>query len=148
VMVWSLSVKVVAQVKLMPTPAQAAALKHTLRTANEAACWVSEVAFERGVPREYELRKHTYAELRERGLGAQVAQQVIKKVRDAYTSLHANLRAGNLGKKGSKRRVKAESKPISFRPRAAQPYDDRCLRCLGSSGQRPQVGLGMFGRER
>jgi hypothetical protein len=99
----------------MPTPVQAAALKHTLRTVNEAACWVSGVAFERGVPREYELRKHTYAKLRERGLGAQVAQQVIKKVRDAYTSLHANLRAGNLGKKGSKRRVKAESKPISLK---------------------------------
>ncbi|MEV0404340.1 transposase [Actinoallomurus sp. NPDC050550] len=111
----------------MPTPVQAAALKHTLRTVNEAACWVSDVAFERGVPREYELRKHTYAELRERGLGAQVAQHVIKKVRDAYTSLHANLRAGNLGKKGSKRWARAVSKPITFRPQAAQPYDDRCL---------------------
>ncbi|MEV0404459.1 transposase, partial [Actinoallomurus sp. NPDC050550] len=126
-MVSSRSVKVVVQVKLAPTPVQAAALKHTLRTANEAACWVSGVAFERGVPREYELRRHTYAELRERGLGAQVAQHVIKKVRDAYTSLHANLRAGNLGKKGSKRRIKAESKPIAFRPEAAQPFDDRCL---------------------
>ena len=37
------------------------------------------------------------------------------------------MRAGNLGKTGSKRRVKAESKPITFRPEAAQPYDDRCL---------------------
>src|SRR3989440_37543 len=108
-MIMSQLVKFVTQVKLVPTPVQAAALKHTLRTVNEAACWVSEVAFERGVPREYELRKHTYAELRERGLGAQVAQHVIKKVRDAYTSLHANLRAGNLGKKGSKRRIKAEA---------------------------------------
>ncbi|WP_433188351.1 RNA-guided endonuclease InsQ/TnpB family protein [Actinoallomurus sp. CA-150999] len=119
--------KVVSQVKLVPTPVQAAALKRTLRTVNEAACWVSGVAFERGVPREYELRRHTYVELRERGLGAQVAQHVIKKVRDAYTSLHANLRAGNLGKKGSKRRIKAESKVIVFRPQAAHPFDDRCL---------------------
>ncbi|WP_345444662.1 hypothetical protein [Actinoallomurus vinaceus] len=63
--------KVVTQLKLVPTPEQAAALKHTLRTANEAACWVSSVAFAQGVPREYELRKHTYAELKERGLGAQ-----------------------------------------------------------------------------
>ncbi|GAB3978176.1 hypothetical protein GCM10029978_070070 [Actinoallomurus acanthiterrae] len=47
------------QVKLMPTPVQAAALKHTLRTVNEAACWVSGVAFKRGVPREYELRKYS-----------------------------------------------------------------------------------------
>ncbi|MBQ0986399.1 hypothetical protein KBZ10_18155 [Streptomyces sp. F63] len=29
-------------------------------TVNDAANWVSEVAFEHGVPREYELRKHTY----------------------------------------------------------------------------------------
>ena len=115
------------QVKLMPEADQAAALSATLRTVNEAACWVSGVAFERGVPREYELRKHTYAELKARGLGAQAAQHVIKKTRDAYTTLKANIRAGNLGKPGSKRRVKAESKPITFRPEATQPYDDRCL---------------------
>ena len=78
-------------------------------------------------PREYELRKHTYAHLKEQGLGAQAAQHVIKKVRDAYTTLHANMRAGNLGKPKSKRRLKAESKPITFRPQAAHPYDDRCL---------------------
>ncbi|MFF4426704.1 RNA-guided endonuclease InsQ/TnpB family protein [Streptomyces sp. NPDC001549] len=119
--------KIVAQVKLMPEAGQAAALSATLRTVNEAACWVSGVAFERGVPREYELRKHTYAELKARGLGAQAAQHVIKKTRDAYTTLKANIRAGNLGKPGAKRRVKAESKPITFRPDAAQPYDDRCL---------------------
>nr|WP_285622007.1 transposase [Actinoallomurus iriomotensis] len=37
------------------------------------------------------------------------------------------MRAGNLGKPGSRRRVKAEAKPIAFRAEAAQPYDDRCL---------------------
>ncbi|MFD9367950.1 RNA-guided endonuclease InsQ/TnpB family protein [Streptomyces sp. NPDC060020] len=119
--------KLVTQVKLMPEADQAAALRFTLRTVNEAACWVSSVAFEHGVPREYELRKHTYAELRASGLGAQAAQHVIKKTRDAYATLKANIRAGNLGKPGSKRRVKAESKPILFRPQAAQPFDDRCL---------------------
>ncbi|MFD9288488.1 RNA-guided endonuclease InsQ/TnpB family protein [Streptomyces sp. NPDC060030] len=119
--------KIVMRVKLMSEADQAAALLATLRTVNEAACWVSGVAFERGVPREYELRKHTYAELKTRGLGAQAAQHVIKKTRDAYTTLKANIRAGNLGKPGSKRRVKAETKPITFRSEAAQPYDDRCL---------------------
>ncbi|MEU2630796.1 transposase [Kitasatospora sp. NPDC007106] len=119
--------KVVVQVKLTPEADQAAGLRATLRTVNESANWVSVVAFERGVPREYELRKHTYAELKARGLGAQAAQHVIKKVRDAYTTLKANIRAGNLGKPGSKRRRKAESKPVTFRPAAAQPYDDRCL---------------------
>jgi O-6-methylguanine DNA methyltransferase len=34
---------------------------------------------------------------------------------------------GNLGHPGSKRRVKAGSTPITFRPDGAQPYDDRCL---------------------
>ena len=120
-------VKITVQVKLTPDADQALALSATLRAVNEAANWVSQVAFERGVPREYELRKYTYADLKARGLGAQAAQHTIKKVRDAYTTLHANIRAGNLGKPGSQRRAKAESKPIVFRPQAAQPYDDRCL---------------------
>ncbi|WP_369144071.1 RNA-guided endonuclease InsQ/TnpB family protein [Streptomyces sp. R44] len=119
--------KIVVQVKLMPEAGQASALSATLLTVNEAANWVSDVAFERRVPREYELRKHTYAELKARGLGAQAAQHVIKKTREAYTTLKANIRAGNLGRPGSKRRVKAESKPIAFRTDSAQPYDDRCL---------------------
>ncbi|GAA4496846.1 RNA-guided endonuclease TnpB family protein [Actinoallomurus oryzae] len=119
--------KIVVQVKLMPDAGQALALERTLHTVNDAANWVSAVAFEQGVPHLYELRKHTYAELKSRGLGAQAAQHVIKKVRDAYTALKANIAAGNLGKPGTRRRVKAETKPIVFRPEAAQPYDDRCL---------------------
>ncbi|WP_329557445.1 RNA-guided endonuclease InsQ/TnpB family protein [Streptomyces sp. NBC_00696] len=111
----------------MPDAVQASALERTLHAVNDAANWVSEMASEQGVPREYELRKHTYTELKARGLGAQAAQHVIKKVCDSYTTLKANIRAGNLGRKGSERRRKAESKPITFRPRAAQPYDDRCL---------------------
>ena len=111
----------------MPEADQAAALSATLHAVNDGANWVSGVAFDRGVPREYELRKHTYAELKARGLGAQAAQHTIKKVRDAYTTLKANIKAGNLGKPGSKPRAKAESKPIAFRASAAHPYDDRCL---------------------
>src|SRR5687767_14361977 len=57
-------VKIVVQVKLVPDAVQALAIGSTLRTVNEAANWVSEVAFDRDVPREYELRKHTYAELK------------------------------------------------------------------------------------
>jgi hypothetical protein len=120
-------VKLVTQVKLVPDAVQVSVLERTLRTVNDAANWVSKVAFEHGVPREYELRRHTYAELKARGLGAQAAQHVIKKVRDSYTTLRANIRAGNLGQEDSQRRRKAESKPITFRPQAAQPYDDRCL---------------------
>ncbi|MFG2439844.1 RNA-guided endonuclease InsQ/TnpB family protein [Streptomyces sp. NPDC048508] len=119
--------KLAVQVKLVLEADQVAALSATLRKVNEAANWVSAVAFERGVPREYELRKHTYSELKSRGLGAQTAQHTIKKVRDAYTALKANMEVGNVGKPGSKRRRRAESKPIVFRHTAAQPYDDRCL---------------------
>ncbi|MBT2235827.1 RNA-guided endonuclease TnpB family protein [Nonomuraea sp. NEAU-A123] len=119
--------KLVVQVKLLPTPEQAAALEATLRDCNQAAGLVSRTAFTTGVTREYDLRKHTYAALKERGLGAQAAQHVIKKVADAYRTLKANLRAGNLGAPGAPRRIRVEGKPIVFRPHAAQPYDDRCL---------------------
>ncbi|WP_199035687.1 RNA-guided endonuclease InsQ/TnpB family protein [Glycomyces salinus] len=119
--------KVTVTVKLVSAPEVARALGATLAAANEAANLVSAVCFARGVPREYALRAHTYRELRERGLGSQAAQHVIKKVRDAYTTLHANGRAGHLGKPGSRRRAKATAKPIAFRPDAAQPFDDRCL---------------------
>jgi hypothetical protein len=46
---------------------------------------------------------------------------VIRKTCHAYKTLQANIRAGNLGKPESARRVKAESKPVRFRPGAAQP---------------------------
>jgi hypothetical protein len=66
-----------------------------------------------------------YAGLRERGIKSAAAQQLIKKVVDAYTTLRVNVKAGNLGKESSKRRRKVESKPIVFRVDAAQPYDCR-----------------------
>ncbi|OEU91362.1 transposase [Streptomyces oceani] len=116
-------------VKLTPDAAQAPAVERTLHAANEAACWVSAVSFEyfglKGSVRE--LRKLCYGELKVRGFGAQAAQHIIKRVADAYTTLRANIKAGNLGPEQSKRRRKAESKPIAFRPDAAHTYDDRCL---------------------
>jgi putative transposase len=119
--------KIVVQVRLLPDAGQASALETTLRAVNEAANLVSAVAFGRRVFGEYELRRHVYGGLKDRGLGAQAAQHVIKKTCHAYKTLWANIRAGNLGKPGSERRVKAESRPVRFRPGAAQPYDDRCL---------------------
>ena len=114
--------------ELLPTPAQASALEATLHACNEAATWASEVAFTKGVKRNFALREHTYAAVKERwGLGAQAAQHVIKKTCDAYATLKANLKAGNLGKPWSKRYRRASEKPIAFRPEGAQPYDDRML---------------------
>ncbi|MFE2578723.1 hypothetical protein [Streptomyces sp. NPDC059378] len=71
--------KVVTQVKLVLEADQAAALEATLRTVNDLACWVTAVAFAHGVPREYELRKHTYPHLpqgrRARGAGGAAGDQ-------------------------------------------------------------------------
>ncbi|WP_405000765.1 RNA-guided endonuclease InsQ/TnpB family protein [Kitasatospora cathayae] len=86
------------------------------------------VAFESGEHRRNGLHHRVYRDLRESSdLSAQPVILTIKKVCDAYATLKANIRAGNLGPKGSRRRNKAESKPISFREDAAQAFDDRCL---------------------
>src|SRR6266511_1368731 len=100
-------VKLTVQVRLLPDPAQETALRATLDLANQAANLVSEVAWQRGVFRNFDLRKITYAQVRAKGLSAQPAQHVIKKVADAYK---ADLRTRR-----------------TFRADAAQPYDDRCL---------------------
>jgi hypothetical protein len=101
-------VKLVVRVKLEPTPQQAAALEATLGACNEAATWVSEIAFERGEFKNFALRQQVYGEVKSRwDLGAQAAQHVIKKTCDAYATLKANLRAGNLGRPGSRRYCKA-----------------------------------------
>ncbi len=121
-------VKLVVQVQLLPTPVQAAALEATLRACNEAATWASGVAFKKDVKRNFALREHTYDQIKARwGLGAQAAQHVIKKTCDAYATLKANLKAGNLGRPGSKRYRRAVQKPVVFRPQGGQPYDDRML---------------------
>ncbi|MEU4887740.1 MULTISPECIES: RNA-guided endonuclease InsQ/TnpB family protein [Streptomyces] len=121
--------KLVVQVKLTLDAVQAPAVERTVHAANEAATWVSAISFERfrlkGTVRE--LRTLCYGELKARGFGAQAAQHIIKRVADAYATLRANIKAGNLGPEGSKRRRTAESKPVTFRPDAAHTYDDRCL---------------------
>jgi hypothetical protein len=126
-----LVVKLVVQVKLLPTPVPAAALKATLRACNEAASWVAEVAFESSVYKNFTLRKHCHAELKSRwGLGAQAAQHVTKKTADAYTALHANLNAHiprNVG-------VVAKRGPVSgpCRPRAGAAERGRSITASGA----------------
>ena len=120
--------KLVVQVKLLPSPEQAAALQATLRVCNAAASEVAVVARQTGTYRNYDLRKHVYAGIKDDyALGAQAAQHVIKKVADAYATVKANLKAGSYGKPGSKRRRKVELNPVGFRWNAAQPYDARML---------------------
>ncbi|WP_309237224.1 transposase [Actinomadura sp. BRA 177] len=121
--------KLVIQVRLLPTPEQAAALTDTLHQVNIAASQVAAVAFEEfGLScRELPLRTLCYGDLKAGGLGAQAAQHVIKRVVDAYTTLRGNIRNGHLGGPASRRRRKAESKPVVFRLDAAHTFDDRCL---------------------
>ncbi|MEU5990885.1 transposase [Spirillospora sp. NPDC047418] len=121
--------KLVVQVKLLPTPEQASALADTLHRVNTAADQVAAVAFEEfGLRcRELPLRRLCYGDLKAGGLGAQAAQHVIKRVVDAYTTLRGTIRNGRLGGPASTRRRKAESKPIAFRPDAAHTFDDRNL---------------------
>ncbi|MFI7637979.1 RNA-guided endonuclease InsQ/TnpB family protein [Nonomuraea sp. NPDC049400] len=119
--------RLVVQVKLLPTPEQAEALEATLHQLNQAANQVSRLAFESKTFGVFALRRRVYSELKAVGLGAQQAQHVIKKVADAYTTLRGLIRNGRLT---GKRRVKAESKPICFRSNAARPFDDRCLSWL------------------
>ncbi|MFF3592531.1 RNA-guided endonuclease InsQ/TnpB family protein [Streptomyces sp. NPDC002387] len=121
--------KIVAQVKLLPASAHVAdALAATLRTCNRAANAASEVAFDRDLKRRNGLQEAVYHRIKaDFDLGAQAAVRTIKKVCDAYATLKANLKAGNLGPEGGRRRMRAESRPVRFRVGAAQPYDDRML---------------------
>ncbi|MFJ3308464.1 RNA-guided endonuclease InsQ/TnpB family protein [Streptomyces sp. NPDC086549] len=119
--------KLVVRVKLLPTPVQVLALEATLHACNEAANWLSSQAFEKRVASRAGLQALSYGELKARGLSAQPARHVLRKVADAYSTLKANLKAGHQGRPGSKRHTKATGKSIAFRPQAAQPFDDHCL---------------------
>ncbi|MGW6389279.1 zinc ribbon domain-containing protein [Streptomyces sp. NPDC055103] len=119
--------KLAVRVKPLPTPEQAAALEATLRSCNEAANWLSVRAFEHGRTSRAALQVSAYAASKARGLSVRPALHVLRKVADAYTALKVNLKAGNLGKRGSKRNARAAGKPVVFQTDAAQPFDDRCL---------------------
>jgi hypothetical protein len=101
--------KVVAALKMLPTPDQAACLMTTLARCNMACSWLAALGFETEMFRQYDLHKLAYHDLRERfGLTAQAAVRSIAKVADAF-------------------KVNREGAPV-FRPDAAQPYDDRIIR--------------------
>ncbi|MCX4588882.1 transposase [Streptomyces sp. NBC_01549] len=120
--------KLVVQVKLLPTPEQASALEATLRACNRAANFTSQVAFEKNLTERNALQREVYIDVKATfGLSAQPTVRVVKKVVDAYAALRASLQARNLGEPTSQRYRKAAASPIGFRPGAAQPFDDRCL---------------------
>ena len=113
---------------MLPTQEQAAALRATLRTCNEAASWLSGAMYAGQVRGRYWAQKRFYAGLKRRfGLSAQPTIRVIGKVADAYTTLKANIDTGNYGPPGSRGRKRVVDSPIRFRADAAQPFDGRCL---------------------
>jgi putative transposase len=102
------SVKLTIQLKLLPTPEQALALKRTLETANAACDSISQVAWESRTFGKFALQKLCYQDVRETfGLAAQMVIRALAKVGDAYT-LDTKTRR-------------------SFRPTSAIAYDDRLL---------------------
>lgn len=100
--------KLIAQVKLQPTPEQHAALLRTLEAANAACNYVSDVAWERREFGQFALHKLCYADVRSQfGLGADVTVRVFAKVADAY----------KLDRKTRR----------TFKPLAAFPFNDRLV---------------------
>lgn len=117
----------VVRVKLRTTAAQADALHRTLVLASDASNRVSEVAFDRQIRSKYDLHHLTYGRLKALGLPAQIAVRCIARTADAYKTLRANARAGNLGRKDSRRWKRAFGKPIHFRDTASLAFDARNL---------------------
>ena len=80
-----LRVKLIAQVKLLPTKAQAKALKETLERANTACVAISMAAWHSKTFGQYALHKLIYRTIKDSfNLSAQVVVRCIAKVADAY----------------------------------------------------------------
>jgi len=100
--------KLIAQLKLLPTPEQAGALKRTVETANAACDYISTVAWETHTFGKFALQKLCYQPARQQfGLSAQMVVRALAKVGNAYKL-----------DKQTKR---------TFRPLASIAYDDRIL---------------------
>jgi len=101
-------VKLIAQIRLLPTPEQATLLLVALERTNTACNWISERAWATRTFGAFSLQKVVYRDARERfGLYAQAVVRACKKVADAY-------------------RLDKRSRH-AFALRGAFPYDDRML---------------------
>ncbi len=101
-------VKLTAQLRLLPTPEQADALRRTLETTNAACNYISDVAWATRTFGKHALQKLVYQDVRQTfGLAAQVTIRALAKVGDAY-------------------KLDNETKR-TFRPLASIAYDDRIL---------------------
>lgn len=77
--------KLTVQIKLLPSAAQAEALRETLQSANRAADRLSQLAWERKEFRQFPLHRLAYKQIRsEFHLVSQLVIRLIAKVADAY----------------------------------------------------------------
>jgi putative transposase len=101
-------VKLIAQVKLIPTKEQAKLLKQTIASANACCDAISELAFHSQTFGQYAIHQAFYSQIRQQWpLAAQIVVRCIAKVADAY----------KLDKKALRK----------FKPLGAIAYDDRIL---------------------
>jgi IS605 OrfB family transposase len=101
--------KLIAQVKLLPTEEQTDALRRTVEQANAACDYLSQRAWDSRTFGQYSLHKLTYYDTRRKfpELSAQIVVRCIARVADAY----------KLDRKTQR----------TFRPYSAITYDDRIL---------------------
>ena len=100
--------KLIAQIKPLPAPEQAQALRKTLEVANAACNYISQQAWDSQTFKQFPIHKLTYYAVKEMfGLTAQVVVRCISKVADAYKL---------------DRKVKR-----TFKPHGAIAFDDRIL---------------------
>lgn len=101
--------KLIVNLKLVPTPEQAKSLKATLERANAACHWMSKQGWIHQTLKQYALHKLTYHAAKEKfALTAQMVVRCIAKVADAY-------------KLDQKRQR-------TFKKHGSIPYDDRIIR--------------------
>lgn len=122
--------KLVAQIKLTPSPEQTSRLLRTMERVNEACDWISGYAFEHKVYKRFPLQKAVYHDVKGRfGLTAQATIHATRKVADAYAVDQKVQR--------------------TFRPHGSITYDDRLLRFYYEGGTEGEVSIWTLdGRER
>jgi IS605 OrfB family transposase len=82
---YTLGVKLTAKIKLTPTPEQRKLLKQTLETANAACNYISEIAWEKQVFKQFPLHRLVYFATKEKfALSAQMVVRLEAKVSDSY----------------------------------------------------------------
>ena len=100
--------KLIAQLKLQPTPEQHDALLRTLETGNAACTAISQTAWDTQTFKQFDIHRQSYEHIRSTfPLTAQLVVRCIAKVADAYKVYKGGRRA--------------------FKKHGALPYDDRIL---------------------